>query len=191
MIDFLTMEVRVAGELSSASEAVLEVSHIYPDAPKPGIRDGIITEEMLLFMEELLKETNSRALFLWLLKITLEITAPVYWWNQCARYFQEIEWVRRHPVEAGDRELLRHEDFEGGVPSLLLETMNEQIKHGERTLLADTLPDNFFRRGYVHTDYAELRSLYRDRGHYNKGHWRDFAVFLRGLRYANLLTVGL
>lgn len=184
------MDVRRVGTLSNCEEAVREVRHIYPDAPSPGMRNGEITEEMIAFMEELLRTNHSRALFLWLLKVTLDITAPVYWWNQGAEYFPEVEWVRRHPVDATERELLRQDDFEGGVPSLLLETMNEQITSQQRSQLADTLPDNFYRRGYVHTNYGGLRELYRERGHYNQGHWKALSEYLKSLPYATLLTTG-
>jgi hypothetical protein len=104
-------------------------------------------------------------------------------------YFDEIRWVRKHPREEGDPSPLSQEDFEGGIPALLLENLNDHIATGERELLETAMPENFIRRGYVQTHYAALRALYRERSHYNSGHWRDLTSFLRGLPYSELITV--
>lgn len=182
------MDIRLAGELSNVEEAVRDVQRIYPDAPNGSIETGKISEPMRRYMLRLLRDGGSRALFLWLLKVTFDITAPAEWWRQGEEYFSEVRWVRKLPQEEGDRPRLRQADFEGGVPGMLLDTLNEFIDEGQRELLAATLPENFVRRGYAQTDYAALRRLYLERGHYNSGHWHELAQFLATLPYAEFLT---
>ena len=182
------MEIRLVGELTNVKEAVREVRHIYSEAPEPSVEDGAITDSMCAFMVELLRRGNSRALFLWLLKVTLDITAPEHWWHQADSYFTEVQWVRRHPSEQGERANLSQDDFEGGIPTRLLDTLNENIAAEQRKLLAATLPENFIRRAYAQSDYGALRRLYLERGHYNSGHWRDLAEFLSTLPYGEFIT---
>lgn len=184
------MEIQLTGRLCNTEEAVRDVRHIYPEAPKAGLREGEIAPEMVRFMADLLREGSSRALFLWLLKVTLDITAPASWWSQGAMYFNEIRWVRKHPRDGEERAPLRQEDFEGGIPALLLESLNDHIVSGERELLETALPENFIRRGYALADYASLRRLHQERSHYNSGHWRDLTGFLRTLPYAELIING-
>ncbi len=183
------MEIRLVGELSNAEEAVREVRQIYPNAPRNGFAEGRISEPMRRFMVELLEEGSSRALFLWLLKVTFDITAPGEWWRQGTEYFSEIRWVRKHPREEDESSPLTQEDFEGGVPAMLLATLNEFIETQQRDLLEAALPENYIRRGYAQADYAALRRLYLERGHYNAGHWHDLAQFLTMLPYAEFLSV--
>lgn len=182
------MEIRLAGELTNVAEAVREVQQIYADAPLLSFEAGQITEGMRTYMAQLLTQGNSRALFLWLLKLTFDITAPEQWWHQGEAYFSEIRWVRKHPREEGEGLYLSQDDFEGGVPAMVLQTLNDQITEGRRELLEATLPENFIRRGYAQTDYAALRRLYEERGHYNAGHWQELAKFLTALPYAEFIT---
>jgi hypothetical protein len=182
------MKVRLAGELSNVQEAVREVRQIYPDAPASGSGGAEISDSMRSFMVDLLRDGSSRALFLWLLKVTFDITAPAEWWHQGGDYFCEIRWVRKHPREEGASSLLTQDDFEGGVPTMLLDTLNEFIETEQRELLEATLPENYVRRGYAQSDYAALRRLYLERGHYNAGHWHDLAQFLTTLPYAEFIT---
>lgn len=72
---------------------------------------------------------------------------------------------------------------------MLLETLNDHINAEERELLAASLPDNFIRRGYANTNYGELRTIFVDRGHYNRGHWKELTEFLHTLPYNKLLTL--
>ena len=183
------MEVRVAGKLANIAEAVNEVRHVHPSAPEPGEGPEHLSEEFRQFMLTLLQRGESRHVFLWLLQVTLDLSAPEYWWHQAQPYFSDLAWVRRHPTTKGRRALLTQEDFEGGIPQPVLETLNERIIEEQRELLEASLPENFIRRAYVHTDYAELRRLYIDRGHYDSGHWRDLAAFVQTLRYSDLITV--
>lgn len=182
------MEIRVAGDLSNVRKALTEVRHLYAGAPKAETRGDSIPEEMLDFLLGLLRVGESRPLFLKLMTITLDITAPEEWWSQAHVYFERLEWVRRHPATDEERSLLSQEDFEGGIPSMLLDTLNEYITTEQRELLASSMPENFLRRGYAITNYAELRRLYQERGHYNKGHWHDLALFISRLPYGELLT---
>jgi hypothetical protein len=182
------MEIRLAGGPTNVEEAVCDVQRIHADAPAENTQADEISEPMRQYMLQLLQQGSSRALFLWLLKVTLDITAPAVWWRQGEEYFSEVRWVRKHPQVGGDRPHLRQEDFEGGVPGMLLDTLNELIQAGRRDLLDATLPENYVRRGYGQTDYAALRRLYLERGHYNSGHWHDLSRFLTTLPYAEFLT---
>ena len=180
------MQVRLTGAVTNLTEAVREVQHVYPEAPNT--TKGELSERMLGYMVDLLRRGESRNLFLWLLKVTLDVTAPEYWWHQGEAYFTERTWVRRHPAQDRDRSLLTQEDFEGGIPRMVLETLNDYIRREERDLLASTMPESFIRRAYVQTDYAELRQLYLERGHYDSGHWKDLSSFIRSLPYSSLIT---
>lgn len=189
MVFFNIMEVRLVGGIGNVGQALAEVRNVRPDAPRTENRGELISPEMLEFLVGLLRADDTRYLFLKLMTATLDVTAPEEWWHQGEAYFGRLEWVRRHPTGEENRSLLSQSDFEGGIPSMLLDTLNEHIAAGQRELLAATMPENFLRRAYVITNYAELRLLYQERGHYNSGHWRDLASFIDTLPYSELLTV--
>ncbi|SIP96734.1 hypothetical protein SAMN05920897_10220 [Alkalispirochaeta americana] len=117
---------------------------------------------------------------LWLSSVALQIRAPESWWNQARAYFPEVLWLRSRPDkdETGERRLTQ-EDFETPLPEGVIQALNNYILCGDRSSLRAQLPANFIRVGVVQTNLAIVADLFRERGHYNDGHWASFCRILR------------
>ncbi|POQ98520.1 hypothetical protein AU468_13125 [Alkalispirochaeta sphaeroplastigenens] len=117
---------------------------------------------------------------LWLSAVTLQIRAPESWWNQARAYFPEVLWLRTRPDTAeDDQRRLTQEDFEAPLPEGVIANLNACIEQKDRSSLRAQLPASFIRTGVVQTNLAVLCDLFRERGHYNDGHWAGFCRILR------------
>ena len=132
-----------------------------------------------------LPSNPDRNVFLWMLDVILEITAPVYWWIQISQYKVDVFTLRRHD-HSPDR-LLSEQDFEGPIPGETLAVLNNYIRDSHPELALKLLPTNFIQRGYIKISYKTLNEIYHAEDSSTDENWRRFHGFIESLPYHELI----
>jgi hypothetical protein len=150
-------------------------------------QDHQTSDEMESLFSQLPKNPN-RNVFLWLMELTLEIVAPVFWWKQLGQYSVDVFNLRYHDhLQEGER-LLSGKNFEGFISKEKLSILNNYIRDGHPDVALKPLPTNFIQRGYVKINYKCLNEIYCSENQASDEHWASFLRFTETLPYQELIT---
>lgn len=157
--------------------------------------------------------------FLRMITVSLDITAPLYWWKEYDTY--KVGTVANscstmHKIHAKEFELddFSHEHlFDGieraeGVDGEYYENPTTCLDYTVRVLnhyrlrfletkdkrfwwqLIQLLPSSYNQRRTVLLNYQVLKSMYHARKHHKLDEWREFCRFIESLPYSDLITGG-
>lgn len=166
---------------------------------------GCIGNADLTLMKKLVKAGSDHAKFMRMINVTMDVTAPVYWWSEYDTY--KVGTVanscsKMHKI--ADKEFTL-EDFshehlmQGGLECIknLCKDLNmcrEQYlaKHDKEWWwqLIQLLPSSYNQKRTVQLNYAVLRNMYHARKNHKLDEWRDFCSWVESLPYAELITLG-
>lgn len=151
--------------------------------------------------------------FLRMITVTLDITAPLYWWKEFDTY--KVGTVANscstmHKIHAKEFELddFSHEHLgedvvvNGENLNVSLACLQQTIRvlNTARQWFVDThdkkywwqliqlLPTSYNQRRTVLLNYQVLKSMYHARKHHKLDEWRDFCRFVESLPYSELIT---
>ena len=130
--------------------------------------------------------TPERNVLLWLLEVTLIISAPISWWRQADQYNIQIFPMRRNP-DSDDR-FLTSDDFEGPVSREKVAVLNNYIRDGQSDTAIALLPANFIQRGLAKASYRTLKDIRAAAAGTREEHWQVFLTFLQTLPYYELIA---
>ena len=141
--------------------------------------------------------------YLRMITVTMDITAPLYWWKEFDTY--KVGTVANscstmHKIHSRD---LTPEDFSfdhNEVPGWLdytirvlnacrksyLETKDKKWWYS----MIQILPTSYNQKRTVLLNYAVLRSMYHARKNHKLDEWREFCAWIRTLPYSDLITGG-
>lgn len=156
--------------------------------------------------------------FLRMITVTLDITAPLYWWKEFDTY--KVGTVANscstmHKIHAKEFTLddFSHEHLFNGIdrvegasdaeyfenPEICLEYLIRVLNH-YRNLFVETkdkrfwwqmiqlLPTSYNQRRTVLLNYQVLKSMYHARKNHKLDEWHGFCDFIRTLPYSELIT---
>ena len=174
-------------------------------------RDGFcIGSNDLDLMKKLIAAGSDHSKFMRMITVTVDITAPLYWWAECDTY--KVGTVRNscskmHKIHEKEFTLddFSFEDFEveGGEIFLsdcftnvvadcemlrkkFVETGDKKYWRG----LIQLLPESYNQRATVQLNYAVLRTMYHSRKNHKLDEWRAFCNWIESLPYSELITWG-
>lgn len=156
-------------------------------------------------MKKLVEAGSDHAKFMRMINVTMDVTAPVYWWKEFDTY--KVGTVANscstmHKI--ADKEFTL-EDFSyehlmrGGLECIknLCKDLNmcrEQYlaKHDKEWWwqMIQLLPSSYNQKRTVQLNYAVLRNIYHARRNHKLDEWRDFCSWVESLPYAELITLG-
>lgn len=172
-----------------------------------------IGESDLALMQTLANAGTDHGKFLRMITVTLDITAPLYWWkeydtykvgtvaNSCSTMHKVAD--KKFELDDFSHEHLSCIDIGGGTGSpyrLLRETIS--ILNECRDLYLETkdkeywwqliqlLPCSYNQRRTVQLNYAVLRNMYHARKNHKLDCWVTFCNWIETLPYAKELIVG-
>ena len=191
------------------------------DCPAYIIEDGfiscsqegtyIIGENDFALMKRLVKSGSDHSKFMRMINVTMDITAPLYWWKEYDTY--KVGTVRNscstmHKIaekeftlddfscehlqnynsgfKSGDNFL---RDFEYTVEALntarklYLETNDKQYWWQ----MIQLLPSSYNQRATIQMNYQVLRSMYHARKNHKLDEWREFCKYIETLPYSELI----
>lgn len=167
--------------------------------------DYVVGDNDLTLMKKLVKAGSDHAKFMRMINVTMDVTAPLYWWSEYDTY--KVGTVANScskMYKIADKEFTL-EDFshehlmQGGLECIknLCKDLNmcrEQYlaKHDKEWWwqMIQLLPSSYNQKRTVQLNYAVLRNMYHARRNHKLDEWRDFCSWVESLPYAELITLG-
>ena len=169
-----------------------------------GEADGYsVGDNDLKLLKNLANAGPDHGKFLRMITVTLDITAPLYWWkehdqykvgtvtNSCstmhkihAKPFVAEDFSCEHLVSDGEEclsALIRYLNY---CRENFLETKNKLWWWQ----MIQLLPSSYNQRRTVMLNYQVLKTMYHARKNHKLDEWRDFCDFVKTLPYAELIT---
>ena len=174
-------------------------------------------ENDLKLAKQLVKAGTDHAKFMRMITVTMDITAPMYWWKEASTY--KVGTVRNscstmHTIHKKEFTL---DDFSHEhLITRETQTENERIvelpyTHALQVTLSflnaarekyletkdkkwwwqmiQLLPSSYNQRSTVQLNYAALRNIYHARKGHKLDEWRDFCKWIEGLPCSELITM--
>ena len=157
----------------------------------------------LSLMKKLVNAGSDHSKFMRMINVTMDITAPLYWWkeydtykvgtvaNSCSTMHKIHE--KEFTLDDFSHEQLDKEELDimaVVVYSLnwnrekFLETRDKRYWHH----MIQLLPSSYNQRRTVSLNYAVLRNIYHSRRNHKLTEWHTFCDFIETLPYSELIT---
>lgn len=141
--------------------------------------------------------------FLRMITVTVDVTAPLYWWKEADQY--KISTVTNscstmHKIHAREFTLddFSHEQMTCDavcILNLIIEHLNQRrcdfLESGRKIYwwdLIQLLPSSYNQRRTYFLNYANLRSMYHARKNHKLDEWHVFCDWITTLPYSELIT---
>jgi hypothetical protein len=159
----------------------------------------VIGENDLKLMKSLSKAGNDHSKFLRMINVTVDITAPLYWWKEADTYAVGVvknSCSTMHKIHAKEFTLddFSHEHLEPRAIGLLEDIMDALNLHRENYVYCDggkdqwwqmiqLLPTSYNQKRTVQLNYQVLKSMYFARKNHKLDEWREFCAWVETLPY--------
>lgn len=175
------------------------------------IDEFYIGKNDLELMKNLVVAGTDHAKFMRMITVTMDITAPMYWWKEASTY--KVGTVRNscstmHTIHKKEftlddfshEHLLTEKETECGdiCPIITLECTISALNNFRKKFLEtkdkkywwqiiQLLPSSYNQRSTVQLNYAVLRNIYHARKNHKLDCWRTFCSWIETLPYAKEL----
>lgn len=173
---------------------------------------GCIGKTDLALMKKLVKAGSDHAKFMRMINVTMDVTAPLYWWKEFDTYkvgTTANSCSTMHKI--ADKEFTL-DDFshEHLTPAAIatIRTVIERLNFARKEFLKgrkgsefgmpsakeywwdmiQLLPSSYNQKRTVQLNYAVLRNMYHARKNHKLDEWRDFCAWVETLPYHELIT---
>lgn len=165
----------------------------------------VVGRNDLTLMKKLVEAGSDHAKFMRMINVTMDVTAPVYWWKEFDTYkvgtvANSCSTMHKIADKEFTLEDFSHEHLmQGGLECIknLCKDLNmcrEQYlaKHDKEWWwqMIQLLPSSYNQKRTVQLNYAVLRNIYHARRNHKLDEWRDFCSWVESLPYAELITLG-
>ena len=168
----------------------------------------VLGKNDLALMKSLVKAGSDHSKFMRMINVTMDITAPLYWWKEFDTY--KVGTVRNscstmHKIHAKEFTLddFSHEKLNDfaiedclEVVIQFLNTARDMfIDHDGKSKAAwwqmiQLLPSSYNQRATVQLNYAVLRNMYKSRKDHKLDEWHTFCKWVESLPYSEIITGG-
>ena len=168
----------------------------------------VLGKNDLALMKSLVKAGSDHSKFMRMINITMDITAPLYWWKEFDTY--KVGTVRNscstmHKIHAKEFTLddFSHEKLNDSAIEDCLEVVIQFlntardmfIDHDGKSKAAwwqmiQLLPSSYNQRATVQLNYAVLRNMYKSRKDHKLDEWHTFCEWVESLPYSQIITGG-
>lgn len=173
---------------------------------------GCIGKADLTLMKKLVKAGSDHAKFMRFINVTMDVTAPLYWWKEFDTYkvgTTANSCSTMHKIADNEFTL---DDFshEHLTPAAIatIRTVIERLNFARKEFLKgrkgsefgmpsakeywwdmiQLLPSSYNQKRTVQLNYAVLRNMYHARKNHKLDEWRDFCAWVETLPYHELIT---
>lgn len=157
-------------------------------------------------MKRLLNAGNDHSKFMRMITVTVDITAPLYWWKEFDTYkvgtvanscstMHKIQ-AKEFTLEDFSHEHLSNDKNAGlGVLLTVIDALNLNrelfISSKDKSFwhnMIQLLPTSYNQKRTVQLNYAVLRNIYHSRRNHKLDEWHTFCDFICSLPYSELIT---
>lgn len=163
-----------------------------------------IGENNLKLMKNLVKSGSDHSKFMRVIVVSMDITAPLYWWKEFDTY--KVGTVRNscstmHKIH--DKEFTL-DDFSHEQMTTITENMlknvigilnvnrQEYIETKDKFYwwqMIQLLPSSYNQKATIQLNYQVLRNMYHSRKNHKLDCWVDFCKWIETLPYSELITL--
>ena len=122
--------------------------------------------------------------------LSVDITAPRYWWTQFDTYKVGVTACSESTMHTIMKREIRQGDFAAGIPPEILDALNLYRKSGFFELLVNALPQGYMQKRHVTMNYEVVRNIREQREGHKLGEWREFIAWSDRLPRARLFFGG-
>lgn len=160
----------------------------------------------LALMKKLVKAGSDHAKFMRMLNVTMDVTAPVYWWseydtykvgtvaNSCSKMHKLAS--KEFTFDDFSHEHLNDDVIEKPFKDIInclnffRDLYNQNHDKDDWWQMIQLLPSSYNQKRTVQLNYEVLRNMYHARRNHKLDEWRDFCSWVESLPYAELITLG-
>lgn len=163
----------------------------------------ILGENDLALAKKLSKAGSDHGKYLRMINVTMDVTAPLYWWKEADTYAvgvvknscSTMHKIHSRPLVLAD---FSCEKLNERAMSHLQETVGllndyrvvfnatKDKKHWWQII--QTLPTSYNQKRTVQLNYQVLKNMYHARKAHKLDEWREFCEWVRSLPYSELIT---
>ena len=165
----------------------------------------VVGRNDLTLMKKLVKAGSDHAKFMRMINVTMDVTAPLYWWSEYDTY--KVGTVANSCSKMytiANREFTLGDFSTEHLDDVSLDTFNyiiAQLEYDRRLYIKtkdkkywwdmiQLLPSSYNQKRTVQLNYAVLRNIYHARRNHKLDEWHDFCSWVESLPYAELITLG-
>ena len=157
----------------------------------------------LKLMKQLSKAGSDHGKYLRMINVTMDVTAPLYWWKEADTYAVGVvknSCSTMHKIHAKEFVLddFSHEHLKAGSVDTLCAVI-DQLNFCRKWYLAENdkvwwwqliqlLPSSYNQKRTVQLNYQVLKNMYHARKAHKLDEWLDFCEWVRSLPYSELIT---
>ena len=168
--------------------------------------DYVVGDNDLTLMKKLVKAGSDHAKFMRMINVTMDVTAPVYWWseydtykvgtvaNSCSKMHKLAS--KEFTFDDFSHEHLNDDVIEKPFKDIInclnffRDLYNQNHDKDDWWQMIQLLPSSYNQKRTVQLNYAVLRNIYHARRNHKLDEWRDFCSWVESLPYAELITLG-
>jgi len=155
-------------------------------------------------MKRLVKAGSDHRKFMRFITVTLDITAPLYWWkeydtykvgtvaNSCstmhkihAKEFTLDDFSHEHLCTVSGYDLMNTMDTLNHFRDLYIKTKDKEYWWQ----MVQLLPSSYNQKRTVLLNYEVLRNMYHARKNHKLDEWHDLCAWIESLPYSELITM--
>ena len=180
-----------------------------PEYPNLSEAEYIVGENDLDLMRRLYKAGSEHRTYARMIQVSMDITAPLYWWKEMDRYTvgkSQVSCSTMHKIAAKEFELddFSHEHLKDSSIDILTSTIMELNswryiylngavwcdKHDKDVWwqLIQLLPSSYNQRRTVCMSYETVFKIIKERTGHKLDEWNDFVEILKDLPYIKQIT---
>lgn len=171
---------------------------------------ALIGETDLTLMKKLAAAGNDHGKFLRMIVVTVDITAPLYWWKEFDTYkvgtvTNSCSTMHKIQVKEFTLDDFSHEHLSDLSLSHLLDTI--RCLNGNREAfnswkesymmtqkdywwqMIQLLPSSYNQKRTILLNYTVLKNIYHSRSNDKLDEWHNFCHWIKGLPYSELITM--
>lgn len=166
--------------------------------------DYVVGDNDLTLMKKLVNAGSDHAKFMRMINVTMDVTAPVYWWseydtykvgtvaNSCSKMHKlaskefalddfSVEHLNEDVIEKPFKDIINCLNF-------FRDLYNQNHDKDDWWQMIQLLPSSYNQRRTVQLNYAVLRNMYHARKNHKLDEWRTFCERVETLPYHELIT---
>lgn len=180
------------------SDSYEECADAFENCGDCRIGEFVIGEDDLALMKQLCKAGTEHRKFMRQIFVSMDITAPLYWWKEFDTYkigtvsnsCSTMHTLHKRDIDMDDFSFENLGAAQEHIMKCLIEEMNvlrhEYVDTGDKRywrMMIQMLPNSYNQRRTITMNYENVLTMINQRKNHRLSEWRDFCKVLSGLPY--------
>ena len=150
------------------------------------VEELVIGEKDAALIKKLIKAGASHRKFMRAILLTVDITAPRYWWIQFDTYKVGVTAISESTMHTIMKKPITFMDFAHLTNSDIIDKLEEYRSCGMFEYVVANLPQSYLQKRHVAMNYEVVRNIIAQRRGHKLAEWQKFIEWAQGLPCAKL-----